>query len=65
MRIQDGFRTFKRAPWLSPREGPSEPRRTILVRVPQSFPSKPGMKQGRSLFGRGQQMHDAQCEYWR
>jgi hypothetical protein len=22
MRIQDGFRTFKRAPWLSPREGP-------------------------------------------
>ena len=22
MRIQDGFRTFKRAQWLSPREGP-------------------------------------------
>ena len=22
MRIQDGFRTFKRAPWLSPRAGP-------------------------------------------
>ena len=27
MKIQDSFRTFKRAPWLSPREGLSAQRR--------------------------------------